>query len=237
MATVRVSMSMREDIMRKACRAFDLANPEPVASKELQDTLADAIRKSPLTELAVYVDNKMTEIIQAKGSGKIRMMKLHEAFAVEYKTTDHVTVDFRRPSSVGGVTTNDSIVVRFETPQSFMTTKDYYSSTHVTTGGLRPSDRHDVTQLCIAFSDEERTRRVNLEAYKRQLNSLLESCRTLKQLLEAWPGIKTFVPAEAMEAHERKAAPKTAHVPDAVEFDAHLANTVAVKAKLRGGVE
>tara|TARA_Y100000593_G_scaffold19718_2_gene39559 strand:+ start:2650 stop:3489 length:840 start_codon:yes stop_codon:yes gene_type:complete len=72
--------------------------------------------------------------------------------------------------------------------------------------------------------------------FEQQIRSLLSKCNTLRQAIDAWPGIREFVPDHIL----RKLYQKTTRVQKAktireeIAFDSALADQVVLKSKLLG---
>ena len=72
--------------------------------------------------------------------------------------------------------------------------------------------------------------------FESQIRNLLNECNTLKQAIDAWPGVREFVPSDTLQKLYQKTTrvQKAKTVRDEIDFDSALADQVVLRSKLLG---
>lgn len=102
---------------------------------------------------------------------------------------------------------------------------------------LNPDDigelRQPLTDVCNAIAQNNLDRR----EYSTKINSLLNQCTTVKQMLTVWPAGESFVPSQSISRMYEKVTriERAKQIKEEVEFDDTLVNEVVLTAKLVGG--
>lgn len=241
MATVRLSMSLRDDIRRKAESAFDAAHPHPVMSEADIARLVTAIKSASLyktlTDIAAVV--KAAKEREEQSSVGFDFLGL-ETFNAELKSRNHLILYFRDDGSHPEVPQLRRHQFRHNVtlPAGTELTCISYNN-EVATPYFEDAERAYFDQLGNQLMHAIRAYSEKREQYIRQIRSLLERCNTLKQVLTIWPQAEIYVPDSAMQQHRSKVEvrqSKTQTIADEIDFDASTANAVAVRARLTGGI-
>jgi len=101
---------------------------------------------------------------------------------------------------------------------------------------LATEDQHNISEMFQAFEitkDEWKTASRN---YNSSIRELLESCTTLKQLLEIWPAAESLVPNDRLQKMHTKITrvERAKQIKEEVNFDPTIANQTVLTAKLMG---
>lgn len=120
----------------------------------------------------------------------------------------------------------------------------FYSNNPATMWGATEIDLADLNvedvPACLDVLLYEKTRIVEHNKkqadFEEQIRSLLGRCNTLKQAIEAWPGIREFVPDHILRKLYQKTTrvQKAKTVREEIAFDSALADQVVLKSKLLG---
>lgn len=233
MATVRLSQNLREEIYRKAANAFEAAHPEPSLNDEDTKFLTDALINAP----AQVEARELREKIKVFSGKYNRSFGFCDATAFCAAEIERVRIEC--PTTYEGCQ-NASVTLSVDlTNEVELLTGGYYSrySSSISVSALDASHQSRVTHFIDELYAAREAHKLKSKQYHDQIMALLNRCTTLKQLVSAWPQIKTFVPEEALQKMEEKVertAPKS--IAEEVEFDTSLATSVAVTAKLKGVV-
>ena len=120
----------------------------------------------------------------------------------------------------------------------------FYSNNTATMWGTTEVDLADLNDedvpACLDILLYEGTRVVEHSKkytdFEQQIRSLLGKCNTLKQAIDAWPGIREFVPDHILRKLYQKTTrvQKAKTVREEIAFDSALADQVVLKSKLLG---
>lgn len=240
MATVRLSMSLRDRIKTKALAGFSAAHPEPKLSAEHQEFLVEAIRRSDdyqkVHGFAEFVDTLRNSPPNSHKNSFAGADRVQTGFlAVE---TVSVVYNRRRED---GTDVRKKTHVKLDNKVNLASISGWpHHGYDVPISSLNPSDSLVVTQFVSELDERVDENRNKFFEYKKQIEHLLSSCNTLKQVLKVWPQAEVFIPSDVMDMHREKAkpkAPKSVDNPlDSIEFDTATANAVAVRARMLGSV-
>jgi len=243
MASVRMTMDLRSKLKHEAVAAWDKVNqpikPTPAEqefmhSAFLESTfVAAALATRASTEhLATFsIDNTMQ-----------RNMKSH------LKSIDHKTSEMKyvcgtpvyndngeRNNSRYNQNSNEYYTIHFDTPRLFPCMSDSWNQA-IYTSDL-PADKVEKANSIIhkyhtAREDFYSKRKV----FEDKIKNLLVQCNTVKQAIEAWPGIEKLLPDDVVQKMHVKQTRKqrAAAVRQDVDFDATEANQAILTSNLLG---
>jgi len=215
MASVRLGRDTRRQIHRTALKAYDTAVVEPVLDNETIESVWQGIVEHP-SHIA------LSDFVTTHGA--------------LYK--DLADADFQPRRS-------DKVVVHFGDRQS----EEFELPTERNSWLRRGYNSHQVKLWDLHLPEAERMRvkdkltdlaerrekaRNDRRNYDRQIDSLLDSCNTLKQLLDAQPSMKEFVPDEMLrELHKKVTRESQARERrEIAQVDGDLINRVVLTSKL-----
>lgn len=236
MASVRMTHELRDQIFRNATDAYELSNPEPKPST----AFVKQTREACITETGqTFLKQQYKLGIEAglqnrKGKGLLPR-----------KVKDPVTaVDLRfqnKDPSAPHMRDYEEVNVQFDTPlKDWWQDIDQYNRwgiPNVYVEDCHPDHKEALKETMDAFITERQDYREAYHTYKSSIRELLESCTTLKQLLEIWPAAESLVPSEKLAAMHVKVTRKqrAEKVKEEINFDPTLANQTVLTAKLLGG--
>ena len=231
MATVRLSMGLKESIVKNATKAFDAAYPKVSASKEDQTFVQQAIKRSTFYRTLESVHKSM-QGIKSRNSLGVQSSQFghHRVRTLSFYDT--------RENNVGFIEFDDDFMLTV-CAQHYMAkdTLRFYLD------DLDVDDYEPTASIIKNLKREQEELSDKRKSYVNQLTDLLNRCTTLKQAIKVWPGLETFVPSSALSKHHEKPPAKTTQAKvNQVDtshsepvFDVSVANEVAVRARLLGG--
>ena len=240
MASVRMTNELRMDIRRKAEQAYQLANPQPKPNNEYVTAVRAAIVNGP--EQAYLRDIKKL--------GEEREVDKDNRYGpniLPHTPKDLVTgVDLRIKTMLEAMShRNDrnykETTIKFDTPITTYLVVD--SDRHrwgdpvVWINDLRIEDKTQIIEYFEAHQKADEDYTTARRHYEQSISDLLNSCTTLKQLLEVWPAAESLVPSEKIQKMHVKVtrAQRAAAIKEEVSFDPTVANQAVLTAKMLGG--
>lgn len=217
MASVRLGRETRETIINAAAKAFEVANPEPDLSNDIKDDICTALQDHPAQAAA-------------------------RQFVEEYGTSasEIFNIDLGKMPFDTLVYTDENATSRFK----LATKRSIYGSCSYSWQGwqfgkdalnkVEPTKRFEI----LSAIEQVRRERADLDdqrrAYNRAVDALVSSCNTLKQLLDAQPSMKEFVPDELLrEMHKKVTRESQARERrEIAEVDSDMLNRVVLTSKL-----
>jgi len=224
MATVRMTNQLRRDILRNACDAFEIANPQPELSNDNHRVLRQA-----LLEMRVH------DIIRQIASLGFK------SFNISIPSEKEVTAVDIHPenpdSGFPGRTPNTSM--RYKTVQLQSPLRVHcntYNNPDVYIGDMEPEHRGPVQRMILDLSEKQAEYGQKYHEYRRTIDRLLDQCTSVKQFLDAWPAGEQFVPVEALQRMQQKVTrqQRAQKIREEVNFDASEVNEVVLTAKVMG---
>lgn len=217
MASVRLGRDTRRLIHRTALKAYDTTVVEPVLDNETIESVWQGIVEHPAhvglsnfvtTHGALYKQLADSDI-QPRRSDKV---------VLYYGHGNQDSEDFELP------TERNSWIRRA------------YSHHHVNLRDLHLSEeeRMRVKDKITDLAERRKKARNDRRNYDRQIDDLLDSCNTLKQLLDAQPSMKEFVPDELLrDLHKKVTRESQARERrEIAQVDGDLINRVVLTSKL-----
>jgi len=218
MGSVRLTKDRQNRIHRKAIKAFELANPQPMLSAEIKDLIWQGAYGDPIqVACRQFVEDNRTGL---------KDRRIH----VSRVETDRVNYKFQLDGKECG------IEFHWPTERKLFCGRNNYlhALRRSSLGGNSEEDNAKIEEAvkdCVTQRDQL-TERYN--KFYSQTAKLLSECNTLKQLLESWPAAKEFVdPDDIRQMHEkitRKQAAKRRVDTSGVDIDS--LNQVVLTSKL-----
>lgn len=218
MASVRMTNMLRNDILRAACDAFDIANPEPELSNENHRLFREAILAMPVLQHIRQFAN--TE---------------YKSFNFTVPAEKDVTaIDIHPEGDADSVLGRRYKTIQLQTPMRIYTT--VYSNPDVYIQDMAPEHRAPVQRMVMDLHDRQREHGNKRHSYRTSIKQLLEQCTSVKQFLDAWPAGEQFVPVEAKQRMQQKITrqQRAQQIREEVNFDASDVNEVVLTAKVMG---
>lgn len=218
MASVRMTNMLRNDILRAACDAFDIANPEPELSNENHRLFREAILAMPVLQ----------HIRQFASTG-------YKSFNFSPPNEKDVTaIDIHPEGDADSVLGRRYKSIQLQTPMRVYST--VYSNPDVYIQDMKPEHRAPVQRMIMDLHDRQREHNDKRHKYRTSIKQLLEQCTSVKQFLDAWPAGEQFVPVEAKQRMQQKVTrqQRAQQIREEVNFDASDVNEVVLTAKVMG---
>ena len=215
MASVRLGRDTRRQIERAAVKAYDTAVVEPKLDNETIETVWRGIVEHP-SHIA------FSNFVAAH---RAEFNDLCETNFTPRKS-DKVTLRWGERQSE-----------EFDLPterESWLRRGYYNHEVFIKDLHLSELDRLVVTDKITDLAERRKQARDNRHNYEKQINALLESCNTLKQLLDTQPSMKEFVPDEMLrELHKKVTRESQARERrEIAQVDGDLINRVVLTSKL-----
>ena len=224
MATVRMTNQLRSDILRNACDAFDIANPQPELGNDNHRVLRQALLEMPVHDM----------IRQIVSSG-------FKSFNISTPSEKEVTaVDIHPENPDSGFPGRISnISVRYKTIQlqsPLRVHSNTYGNPDVFIADMKPEHRGPVQRMILDLSEKQSEHSDKRHSYRMSIKQLVEKCTSVKQFLDAWPAGEQFVPVEALQRMQQKVTrqQRAQKIREEINFDASDVNEVVLTAKVMG---
>lgn len=218
MASVRMTNMLRNDILRAACDAFDIANPDLDLSNEDHRLFREAILAMPVLQ----------HIRQFASTG-------YKSFNFSAPNEKDVTaIDVHPEGEADSLLGRRYKTIQLQTPMRIYTT--VYSNPDVYIQDMKPEHRAPVQRMIMDLHERQREHNDKRHKYRTSIKQLLEQCTSVKQFLDAWPAGEQFVPIEAKQRMQQKVTrqQRAQQIREEVNFDASDVNEVVLTAKVMG---
>ena len=232
MASVRMTNELRYKIRIAAREAYEMAHPVPQPSSDFIAALRHAIYNSPIQ---TYY-REMTSRAETMGIDKTH--KNGTRLLVPCERRDPITqIELRKAE---GTTFND-MNIKLEMPlKNYLVNPELkrdWGHEVIYIDDLREAEKTEIlenfNQLRASVSDHHEKE----SEYNIQIDKLLDSCTTLKQLLEIWPAAESLVPSDKIQKMHVKVTRKqrAQQIREEISFDPSVANQTVLTAKMLGG--
>ena len=231
MASVRMTQELRSQISRAADDAYDLANPAPVPSHEFLSHIRKAISKSKTHELLSKWHKEAEEAgILETEVGKADCPKVVMIDSIDLIPTERDD-DRRNRLALKFETKFSHATYRYKDTRFSWDTPNFYISSFDPEYKTQAREYYDQYKQAL---DEHAQARIE---YRGSIAQLLESCSTLKQLLEVWPAAESLIPQDKIQKMHEKVTRKerAAQIKEEINFDPTIANQSVLTAKMLGG--
>ena len=228
MASVRLGKDSRAKIAEKAKAAFDTANQRPDLPAQIKETIWQAIENHP-------AQRAIKEFVSTFG---VEAKRIYDQSFDERSIVGCVWVSDRRQKNDWHISF-ESIDFKLATPRKLYGSYSYSRDEmwRFTIDELHFSSEQErflvLTEL-EKCKEERKTFHDQKVNYSLQIGRLLDSCNTLKQLLDAQPSMKEFVePAMLQELHKKVTRESQARERrEIANIDTDLLNKVVLTSKL-----
>lgn len=220
MASVRLGRDTRRQIERRAIKAYDTAVVEPKLDNETIETVWRGIVEHPSH---IAFSDFLTAHETAFGD--------LTAFSFTMRNSNKVYLRYGALRGSGA----ESEELELPTERKSWVSRGYYQhDVHVEYLAVTEVERLNVTEKITDLAQRRKQARTDRQNYERQVNALLESCNTLKQLLDTQPSMKEFVPDEMLrELHKKVTRESQARERRQIaQVDGDLINRVVLTSKL-----
>lgn len=239
MASVKLSMGIRDSIRETALKAFDAANPEPKLTLELVDEALTLVRNDPAY---IKFDELMTWM-EDRGDHELGSFYGKHDFYRPRQNLESVELvtDVEVPAEGGGKVQRMAATLDLKAKGHVRSIR---TSTHGWWGArasyqldkMRGADADNFRGRVHAMFIAAQGIRDKRSQYLISINQLLSSVNSVKQLLDVWPAAENLLPQDVLEKHHSKAERKQKSAADIPQFDTMAADMIVMKAKLRGAV-
>lgn len=234
MASVRMTQDLRAAIRGKAEEAYHMANPRPKPNNAFIAELRNAIINSPeqifLREIKKMGEQRGLDKENRQGPDILPYGRNEPVTAIDLR--QETTSDNNFPNHVH---------IQFDTPLTeYLVVKgDRYNwgLESVAIGDLDNSHKVSIYEQYMAFHKTNMDHEIARGAYEKSIRELVNSCTTLKQLLEIWPAAESLVPNDKIQKMHTKVTrvERAAAIKEKVCFDPTVANQTVLTAKMLGG--
>lgn len=215
MASVRLGRDTRNQIRRAALKAYEVAVQEPKLDNETMELVWKGIVEHP-AHIA------FTNFNTAHGDGFEKLTgRTHKQ-----NKTDQVALRW-----------GERQIEQFNLPterSSYISHSYYQHEVQLKNLHLSEEERLHVQDKITDLAERREAARTQERNYDRQITDLLDSCNTLKQLLDAQPSMKEFVPDHMLqELHKKVTRESQARERrEIANVDGDLINRVVLTSKL-----
>ena len=220
MASVRLGRDTRRLIERAAIKAYDTAVVEPKLDNDTIETVWRGIVEHP-SHIA------FSDFLTAHETAFGHLTD----FAFTMRNSNRVTLRYGPLRGQGA----ESEEFELPTERESCIARGYYQhDVHVQFLHLTEVERLAVTDKITDLAQCRKQARTDRKNYEQQISALLESCNTLKQLLDTQPSMKEFVPDEMLrELHKKVTRESQARERrEIAQVDGDLINRVVLTSKL-----
>ena len=246
MASVRLTRELKETIKRKASDAFETADPEPKAGHELQQAVKDGVANSNHQKYMGKIVALFDQEVHAKRLEDPNVNEIYKSalsdsmfegnLIPKLESRDHVVLynshaTKRQPTDV-------PVSIKFDIPiKWYSTDAAYYTNSPLYLDMLNPDDLLKIVPLRDKLRDDLQAWENRKTAFKKTIKDTLENSNTIKQALEIFPGLESFIPPEKLQKMNEKVTRKqrAQKVREKTNIDTTAANQVILTAKIVGG--
>lgn len=250
MASVRMTQELRTKIRTNAENAFNVADPIPQPTRDLQQRAVDAIRNSKFYQEVVSVNKQCIDIVERYELGSFdrdgdfrynNKESLNFKPSIPPKTNKVTELNFTtNDPSVSSTWSAEIITINLDSPADLYNVKQYYGTNNLKFAlDLLDGTNNEVAKLkndLLAYRQSLKDRQARRNNYSSKISDLLGQCTTLKQLLEVWPAAESFVPTQYLQQLNQKVtrAERAKAVKETIDFDDTEFNQVVLTAKIMG---
>ena len=242
MASVRMTMDLRSTLKREAVSAWDKVNQPIKPTPDEQEFMHKAFLESNFVAAAnatrATAENLATYSVD---NSTQRSMKSHVK-SLDFKsnqmkyicgTPSHKDNGERDGNRYGQ--TNEYYTIDFDTSRLFPCMADSWNQA-IYTSDLPADKAEKANSIIHKYHTAREDFYTKRKVFEDKIKSLLTQCNTVKQAIEAWPGIEKLLPDEVIQKMHVKQTRKqrAAAVRQDVDFDATEANQAILTSNLLG---
>lgn len=232
MATVRLSQQLHRQLLDAAKEKYKVTNPEPNQSPELITLLRSGLQSMPaVTALNVLLATPTIQNEMAIKSEISHALNRADSTNVTEIRVHNIT-KHARYAETGDPT---DIYCELDTPVQ-LPYGGSYGSYDVSIDSFDITIRDELHSILATAIDNTADYQEKFHHFAKSIDSVLEQCNTIKQLLEVWPGAEALLPNEVIQKLHTKVTRKVdaEKVRDLSQFDADAANQVLLTSSLLG---
>lgn len=228
MATVRMTDSIRREVLKNAIKAYITQNPAPLDKPELKTAIRNGILNMPIIKELADIKAKFPLT-----SSYYRTNSNSDSIAADFikKVTNTKTITEVRIENGAG---RHLAKIELDTPIEVISTSHYGLIVDIQM--FSETEQDNITNLIESAKAEETNWDTAKQEFEKGIESLLVNCNTAKQLLEVWPAAERLLPEGIMQRMHEKATRKAAaeRIRSTTNFDLNTANQVLLSSSLLG---
>ena len=232
MATVRLSQQLHRQLLDAAKEKYKVTNPEPNQSPELISALRAGLQTMPA--VIAYKMMLVTPAIQSEMATKSVISDALNRGALNDVTEIRVRniTEHARYTETGNA---EQIYCELDTPVQ-LPYGNNYGAYEVSIDSFEITIRDELHSKLATAIDGKDAYNEKYQHFTKSIDSVLEQCNTVKQLLEVWPGAEALLPNDVIQKLHTKVTRKVdaEKVRDLSQFDADAANQVLLTSSLLG---
>ena len=232
MATVRLSQQLHRQLLDAAKEKYKVTNPEPNQSPELISALRAGLQTMPaVTAFNTMLANPAIQNEMATKSEISHALNRADQSNVTEIRVNNITKHARYTET--GST--EDIYCELDTPVQ-LPYGNSYGSYDVSIDSFDITIRNELHSKLATAIDGKDAYNEKYHHFSKSIDSVLEQCNTVKQLLEVWPGAEALLPNDVIQKLHTKVTRKVdaEKVRDLSQFDADAANQVLLTSSLLG---
>ena len=228
MATVRMTQQMASSISRKAMEKWETANPSPSALPEFKQFVRGAVQRMPILAFVKEFGDKPE--VQAAAKHNTNLTNYISGLIEE---TEHSKVYIEHIPQSNGETFN--LPMDFDTPVR-LPGQNSYRTPDLHIDMFTADDKAELTRKANVARAQEDQWTQQRRAFQTSINQIIDSCNTVKQLLDVWPAAEKLLDAEVIQRLHTKVTRKidADAVRQRANFDPDQANQVLLTSSLLG---
>lgn len=232
MATVRLSQQLHRQLLDAAKEKYKVTNPEPNQSPELISALRAGLQTMPA--VIAYKMMLVTPAIQSEMATKSVISDALNRGALNDVTEIRVrnVTKHARYTETGNT---EQIYCELDTPVQ-LPYGNNYGAYEVSIDSFEITIRDELHSKLATAIDGKDAWYEKYAHFTKSIDSVLDQCNTVKQLLEVWPGAEALLPNDVIQKLHTKVTRKVdaEKVRDLSQFDADAANQVLLTSSLLG---
>ncbi|WP_291812729.1 Nmad5 family putative nucleotide modification protein [Limnobacter sp.] len=231
MATVRMTQQMADKIEKAAMEKWETANQSPEKNPEFTTAVRSAVNRMPLIAKMIEISND--PVIQENIAFHTRLSNAVKPFDARTEVSGVLLEDIPNTKSADHGTF--TIKVEFDTPIS-VPCVDQWMTFDVSLNQLNSEDRNTITTLANEANQKQDDYAKARSDFRMSIKQVIDSCNTVKQLLDVWPAAENLLDAEVIQRLHTKVTRKidAEAVRERANFDPDAANQVILTSSLLG---
>ena len=231
MATVRMTQQMAHKIEKAAMEKWETANQSPGKNPAFTTAVRSAVNRMPLIAKMIEISND--PVIQEQMAFNTRLSNAIKPFDSRTEVSGVLLEDI--PNTRDADRKPFSILVEFDTPIS-VPCIDHWMTFDVSLKQLNSEDRSTITTLANEANQKQDDYAKSCSDFRMSIRQVIDSCNTVKQLLDVWPAAENLLDAEVIQRLHTKVTRKidAEAVRERANFDPDAANQVILTSSLLG---
>lgn len=228
MATVRMTQQMASSISRKAMEKWETANPSPSALPEFKQFVRGAVQRMPILAFVKEFSDKPE--VQAAAKHNTNLTNYISGLIEE---TEHSKVYIEHIPAASDGTFN--LPVEFDTPVR-LPGQNSYRTPDIEIDMFAADDKDEIIRRANVARAQEDQWAQQRRTFQTSIDQIIDSCNTVKQLLDVWPAAEKLLDADVIQRLHTKVTRKidADAVRQRANFDPDQANQVLLTSSLLG---